>query len=496
MASYYVHDRYLYSEERYEIFTVKAAERPHLLHWKPGQKDDDEPVHHAEEKKTECCSDDDDVCNEVPPLTDGCDLPGWRCKGISPCMNNATKNHSIDVDHPFQGTLNIGAGSTLFRRERMFPFICSNTSDAIESCWWYSAKQMFNIAPPSDRAAPVVQHEDVAALVDYDANRNEKRKVTIFSLEYEEKNYPVKIMNATKGWSAMPDYDTIETDTTKDRVSTKGWADTSETSTNFSANGKGGWTFANLKSRFGDVMFRFSDQHGEMLSLNTYSKYITNPEGLSDDSPLGIYDSEFGDDDITKVLLDEYEVPKCFSPDVFDLADDGSSDQDEEVNNTRPPYRWILIGPERSGTGMHVDPLWTNAFVTVLQGLKRWLLFPPDTPHEMIGMYNDKPQIPSSIWFRDYYDKVTSSSWPKCFSPVDVLQYPGETVFVPAGWPHIVLNLELTVAVTHNYASEFGPFDQMMKEVLRDEPEFAKRWIKGLKKHGRQDLIRGVVQSI
>ena len=52
-----------------------------------------------------------------------------------------------------------------------------------------------------------------------------------------------------------------------------------------------------------------------------------------------------------------------------------------------------------------------------------------------------------------------------------------------------MLNLELTVAVTHNYAAELGPFvERMCQEVAQDEPHFASRWRRGLIQNGREDL--------
>jgi histone arginine demethylase JMJD6 len=59
----------------------------------------------------------------------------------------------------------------------------------------------------------------------------------------------------------------------------------------------------------------------------------------NDDSPLYVFDGNYDDHKQTRVLLDDYEIPPYFKNDLFNLIDE----------KIRPPYRWFLIGPERSG---------------------------------------------------------------------------------------------------------------------------------------------------
>jgi histone arginine demethylase JMJD6 len=427
---------FLSPDERYAVWIVKKAERPELLE---RTSDYDSPIAicltiSQEEDKyidtanqteievnetIECKGDDDDDDDDDDseqdnslPLTDGCDLPHWRKHRFA----------SLPEDSTICASLNIGYGCTLLRRERQFALPSFKTL-----YHWNQLCQQLLESPK--RTAPVIQMDqgDQNTITSQDS-----------SFWFEQDNVPVVIIGCTQDWPAM------ETCTLNSLVQT-----------------------------FGDLEWRFSDTHGETMTLNTYYKYI-HLEGMMDDAPLAIYDSQLSDDE-RACLLDDYTVPNCFSADLFDLLPD----------DHRPPYRWILIGPARSGTGLHIDPAGTHAWVTLVEGCKRWVLFPYKTDPKSIYMQN--PAIPSAIWFRDYYDKVMSEH----LDAVEVLQRPGETVYVPAGWPHLVLNLETSVAITQNYASPEPSMERLWQALSDAEPEMAQVFYTRLEEH-RPDLAEAI----
>lgn len=46
--------------------------------------------------------------------------------------------------------------------------------------------------------------------------------------------------------------------------------------------------------------------------------------------------------------------------------------------------RRLIMGPERSGTTIHVDPLMTSAWNASLRGHKRWVLFGRHVPKSIV----------------------------------------------------------------------------------------------------------------
>jgi Cupin-like domain len=479
----------LSAEERYQVWLVKSAERPHLL-----------------EKYDERDKEDVSEDSREPPISDGCDISGWRRS----CVVQPRHCSQIRLNGPcileaLTVACNVGAGCTMLRRETQLPLTIPRNF----FLRWELLRQRLLVQSQlySTRRAARLLYQDLLEM-DNEARVNPPLKHhgrRSYIPWFEKENVPVVILGCADDWTAIQSC-----------------------------------TYANLLRRFDppeedlsdgiaddgcqEVLWRFSDTHGETMSLRTYDKYLRSVEGgLTDDSPLAIYDSQFGMEplDPRSIILSEYNVPKCFDADLFELLDmnddvhsgsliterqgceekkQAANDVSEEESDfpnehifeesslsdaARPPYRWILVGPARSGTGLHIDPVGTHAWVTLIEGCKRWVLFPSGTPADSI--YMQTPQIPSVLWFCDYYDEVMNRNP----DAVEVIQYPGETVYVPAGWPHLVLNLDLSVAITHNYATEYPSMSRLYRAVFESEPLVARRFYRSLQQD-RPDLVEFV----
>lgn len=113
-------------------------------------------------------------------------------------------------------------------------------------------------------------------------------------------------------------------------------------------------------------------------------------------------------------------------------------------------------------------------------------MFPRDTAASAIGaMEGDayKDGGPQAYWWLDHYPRLREKG--KELGMVDLLQSPGDTVFVPAGWWHATLNLpddgeDVTIACTRNiFPAE--TLDFVLPRMRNADPAFAKTFLELLR---------------
>ncbi|SCV04936.1 LANO_0G14708g1_1 [Lachancea nothofagi CBS 11611] len=201
------------------------------------------------------------------------------------------------------------------------------------------------------------------------------------------------------------------------------------------------WNLKNLVDKFGNTKFR---QEAVKWTLSFYSDYFSQNY---DESPLYLFDCNSV---AIQALKKEYEAPKIFQNDLFKVFQEG------EVQ-CRPDHRWLIIGPQGSGSTFHKDPNYTSAWNTVLTGKKLWIMLPPDVKPPGVSTDEDEEEVTSPIGVAEwvlsgfYNDAVKLAQDGKCLITVT---FPGECIYVPSGWWHTVINLTDSVALTENFVPE------------------------------------------
>lgn len=152
-----------------------------------------------------------------------------------------------------------------------------------------------------------------------------------FIEEYETPNKPVILTDVVPGWPAYKE-----------------------------------WQMPRLLEVYGDTLFKTNgtgpDGHCFKMTLKNYYAYM---RGNRDEKPLYMFDNKFFQR--APAMLNDYEVPKYFKEDLFECNSfqrnkTGLNSLADMTQEDRPDYRWILIGPERSGSPLHQDPHRTSAW--------------------------------------------------------------------------------------------------------------------------------------
>lgn len=252
-------------------------------------------------------------------------------------------------------------------------------------------------------------------------------------------------------------------------------------------NRGGFWDWDNFYRAFKRTEFKVGEDDDEntvRLPLKTFFEYLKKNR---DDSPLYLFEKDIGDKKQFRPILKNYRVPRCFREDLFSLMG-----QDE-----RPPYQWFLVGPKRSGTTIHVDPLNTSAWNTSLHGYKLWILFPNEIPKWIANgrQFRKEGEDSEAIdYFANVLPRLKSSEGRQNLRYIECVQRPGETIFVPGGWWHAVLNLSDSMAVTQNFCSHFS-FERIWKHFRVSRKKLSTKFLSILRKRRSSIFQRAVRQN-
>lgn len=271
----------------------------------------------------------------------------------------------------------------------------------------------------------------------------------LFLKEYEERNMPLLIKGASKGWPAL--------------------------------QGSREWNTDYLLNATEGKTFRATSGAAPLPAQFTLADYVNYCASSTEEAPLYLFDRTFA----TKCpqLLADFDTGLKESCGWWSR---GNAEAGHDLFSVlgergRPDYQWLIIGPKRSGSCFHIDPNCTHAWNAPIIGRKRWIFYPPGVtpPGVFPSPSGDDVCMPISIgeWFLTFWNAHVERRADPDVSrrPLECTACPGDVLFVPHGWWHMVLNIGdeddgvgeaddrgVSVALTRNYVSASN-----LSDVLR-----------------------------
>jgi hypothetical protein len=171
----------------------------------------------------------------------------------------------------------------------------------------------------------------------------------------------------------------------------------------------------------------------------------------------------------------DYAVPKPFQGgDMYKML---PSYENFTFPSGYGPMHWFIMGSYGTGTGPHIDPHSTDAWNTLVHGHKWWIIYPKrprvitEDETKCFVPCSD-PEVPGTVnggqekaWYSSVGRYAHKMYYGHDEAAVQVLQNAGETIYLPYGMVHSVLNMDETIAITQNYGAQ-GNFEEVWKEVL------------------------------
>ncbi|XP_046676826.1 2-oxoglutarate and iron-dependent oxygenase JMJD4 isoform X2 [Homalodisca vitripennis] len=138
-----------------------------------------------------------------------------------------------------------------------------------------------------------------------------------------------------------------------------------------------------------------------------------------------------------------YRVPHIFASDWLNEYFTSREDVQDD-------YRFIYMGPKGSWTPFHADVFSSFSWSVNLCGKKRWVLFPPGEEKHLTDIHGN---LAYDVEDPTLKNRDRFESYQKLKTQLEVIQNPGEAIFVPSGWHHQVWNLDDTISINHNWVN-------------------------------------------